>query len=146
MPDRMLAGESLCLILGRGGRTVARLRVVAGRDLDSHDLGALGSATEVLTSAPGERGDLAQQRDLLERMRSVDELKTVFLATGVARAADTGRCDHRLRAAPRHQLGHPRLRGRAHVRRSRSTAMPSASARWSRTCWTSRASSAGPGW
>ena len=81
MPDKVLAGETLCLILGRGGRTVARLRVVAGRDLDSHDLSALGSATEVLTSALANAETFAQQRDLLERMRSVDELKTVFLAT-----------------------------------------------------------------
>jgi len=81
MPDRVLAGETLCLILGRGGRTVARLRVVAGRDLDRPDLSALGSATEVLTSALANAETFAQQRDLLERMRSVDELKTVFLAT-----------------------------------------------------------------
>ncbi|MET0999993.1 MAG: HAMP domain-containing sensor histidine kinase, partial [Marmoricola sp.] len=81
MPVRLLAGESLCLIMGRGGRTVARLRVVAGRDLDSHDLSALGAATEVLTSALANAETFAQQRDLLDRMRSVDELKTVFLAT-----------------------------------------------------------------
>ena len=80
-PPSVPAGETLCLILGRGGRTVARLRVVAGRDLDSHDLNALGAATEVLTSALANAEAFAQQRDLLERMRSVDELKTVFLAT-----------------------------------------------------------------
>ncbi len=37
-PPCCRAGETLCLILGRGGRTIARLRVVAGRDLDGHDL------------------------------------------------------------------------------------------------------------
>jgi signal transduction histidine kinase len=81
LPAQVLAGETLCLILGRGGRTVARLRVVAGRDLDGHDLSALGAATDVLTSALANAETFAQQRDLLERMRSVDELKTVFLAT-----------------------------------------------------------------
>ena len=81
LPPEVRAGETLCLILGRGGRTVARLRVVAGRDLDTHDLSALGAATEVLTSALSNAETFAQQRDLLDRMRSVDELKTVFLAT-----------------------------------------------------------------
>jgi signal transduction histidine kinase len=81
MPAEVLAGQSLCLILGRGGRTIARLRVVAGRDMDRHDLNALGAATDVLTSALANAETFAQQRDLLERMRSVDELKTVFLAT-----------------------------------------------------------------
>jgi signal transduction histidine kinase len=81
LPTTLSAGDSLCLVLGRGGRTVARLRVVAGRDLDGHDLNALGSAAEVLTSALVNAETFAQQRDLLERMRSVDELKTVFLAT-----------------------------------------------------------------
>ncbi len=81
LPPTVRAGETVCLILGRGGRTVARLRVVAGRDLDSHDLGALAAATDVLTSALANAETFAQQRDLLERMRSVDELKTVFLAT-----------------------------------------------------------------
>jgi signal transduction histidine kinase len=80
-PAELKAGETLCLILGRGGRTIARLRIVAGRDLDRHDMAALGAATDVLTSALANAETFAQQRDLLERMRSVDELKTVFLAT-----------------------------------------------------------------
>ncbi len=81
LPAKVSAGETLCLILGRGGRTVARLRVIAGRDLDDHDLNALGAATEVLTSALVNAEAFAQQRDVLERLKSVDELKTVFLAT-----------------------------------------------------------------
>jgi signal transduction histidine kinase len=81
LPHEVRAGETVGLTLGRGGRTVARLRVMAGRDLDSHDLSALGAATEVLTSALANAETFAQQRDLLERMRTVDELKTVFLAT-----------------------------------------------------------------
>ncbi len=81
LPARLSAGDTLCLLLGRGGRTVARLRVVAGRDLDAHDLRALGAATEAWTSALANAETFAQQRDVLERLRSVDELKTVFLAT-----------------------------------------------------------------
>ena len=80
-PPRSRPGETVCLILARGGRTVARLTVVAGRHLDRHDVNALGAATEVLTSALANAEAFAQQRDLLQRMRSVDELKTVFLAT-----------------------------------------------------------------
>jgi signal transduction histidine kinase len=81
VPDRLASGRTLCLVLARGGRTVARMRVVAGRDLDSHALDSLGSATEVLTSALVNAEAFVQQRDLLERMKAVDELKTVFLAT-----------------------------------------------------------------
>jgi signal transduction histidine kinase len=81
LPDGIRGGQTLCLDLARGGRTVARLRVVAGRDLDGHDVNALGAATEVLTSALLNAEAFARQRDLVQRMKSVDELKTVFLAT-----------------------------------------------------------------
>ncbi len=81
LPAEVPAGETFGVVLGRGGRTVARLRVVTGRHLDRHDLSALAAATDVLTSALVNAETFAQQRDLLERMRSVDELKTVFLAT-----------------------------------------------------------------
>jgi signal transduction histidine kinase len=81
LPHQVRSGESLCLVLGRGGRTVARLRVVAGRDLDRDEVEALGTAAEVLTSALANAETFAQQRALLQRLRSVDELKTVFLAT-----------------------------------------------------------------
>ncbi len=145
MPDRVLAGESLCLILGRGGRTVARLRVVAGRDLDSHDLGALGSATEVLTSALANAETFAQQRDLLERMRSVDELKTVFLATA----------SHELRTPVGAITGYAQLlatswdtlgseEGRMFAEQIDSNAQRLGTL--VEDLWTSRASSAGPGW
>ena len=81
LPDELRAGDTLCVNLARGGRTVARLRVVAGRDLDSHDVNALGAATEVLTSALANAEAFAQQSELVQRMKTVDELKTVFLAT-----------------------------------------------------------------
>jgi signal transduction histidine kinase len=81
LPEGLATGETLCLNLARGGRTVARLRVVAGRDLDRHDVEALGAAAEVLTSALTNAEAFTQQGELLERMKAVDELKTVFLAT-----------------------------------------------------------------
>ena len=75
------AGHSLALALSRGGRTVARLRVTAGRDLDRHDLATLAAAGEVLTSALANAELFSQQADLITRMRTVDDLKSVFLAT-----------------------------------------------------------------
>ncbi len=75
------AGQTLCLPLARGGRTVATLYVVVGRDLDRHDLSALVAARELVTAALVNAEAFAQQRDLVARMRAVDELKSVFLAT-----------------------------------------------------------------
>ena len=75
------AGQTLSLRLSRGGRTVADLRVVAGRDLDEHDVSALAAAGELLTSALVNAEAYAQQRDLVHRMKAIDELKTVFIAT-----------------------------------------------------------------
>ena len=144
LPTGVLAGETLCLILGRGGRTVARLRVVAGRDLDRHDLGALGAATEVLTSALANAETFAQQRDLLDRMRSVDELKTVFLATA------SHELGHRSAPSPVTRSSSPPAGTASAPMRpactpGTSTAMPSGSGLWSKTSWTSRDSSAGQG-
>ena len=81
LPNEVAAGDAVSLLLTRGGRTVARLVVMAGRDLDRHDLESLNAAAEVLTSSLANADAFAQQRDLLRRMRSLDELKTVFLAT-----------------------------------------------------------------
>ena len=75
------AGQTLSLRLSRGGRTVADLRVVAGRDLDQHDVSALTAAGELLTSALVNAEAYAQQRDLVHRVMAIDELKSVFLAT-----------------------------------------------------------------
>lgn len=79
--DVLPTGRSLALTLSRGGRTVARLRVTAGRDLDRHDLATLVAAGEVLASALANAEVFSQQADLISRMRTVDELKSVFLAT-----------------------------------------------------------------
>jgi signal transduction histidine kinase len=81
LPKELRAGDSLTLVLSRGGRSVAKLMVVAGRDLDSSDMTTLGAASDLLTSAVANAEAFAQQRELLQRMRALDELKTVFLAT-----------------------------------------------------------------
>ena len=71
----------MSLRLSKGGRTVADLRVVAGRHLDRHDVRTLVAAGEVLTSVLSNAEAFAQQQDLVQRMRALDELKSVFLAT-----------------------------------------------------------------
>ena len=81
LPPEVRAGESVSVSLSRAGRTVARLNVLAGHDLDAEDLVTLEAAGEILTSALTNAEAFAQQREVLQRLRSVDELKTVFLAT-----------------------------------------------------------------
>jgi signal transduction histidine kinase len=81
LPPHVAAGESASLLLARGSRTVARLNVLAGRDLDAEDLSTLEAAGEILSSSLTNAEAFAQQREVLQRLRAVDELKTVFLAT-----------------------------------------------------------------
>ena len=81
IPDRLASGATLALSLGRGGRVLGVLRVVAGPSLFDEDVRTLVSAGEILTSALANADAFAQQRAQVERMRSIDELKTVFLAT-----------------------------------------------------------------
>jgi len=79
--DELPAGQTLAIVLSRGGRIVATLHVTAGRFLSRADVGTLIAASEVLTSALTNADVFRQQLDLINRMRTVDELKTVFLAT-----------------------------------------------------------------
>ena len=81
LPPAVPAGESVSLLLSRAGRTIARLNVLPGRDLDTEDMNTLEAAGEILTSALTNAEAFAQQREALQRLRTVDELKTVFLAT-----------------------------------------------------------------
>lgn len=78
---RLLPGQTTSIAMARGGRLVAILRVTAGRELDEVDLTTLRGTAEVLTSALANADAYSQQRDLLQRMRRIDDLKTVFLAT-----------------------------------------------------------------
>ena len=81
LPETAAAGRTISVPLSRGGRTIARMSVVAGEPLGPHETATLGAVAEILTSVIANAEAFAQQRELLQRMRSVDELKTVFLAT-----------------------------------------------------------------
>jgi signal transduction histidine kinase len=80
-PDVLEPGATFALSLTRGGRVLGVLRVVAGTALRRDDLVALSTAAELVGSTLANAEAFARQQDLVERMRSVDELKTVFLAT-----------------------------------------------------------------
>jgi signal transduction histidine kinase len=79
--QRLAAGQTLAIQLTRGGRTLGVLRVVAGEPLGPDELVALGTASDLLGSTLANAETFTRQQELVERMRSVDELKTVFLAT-----------------------------------------------------------------
>lgn len=79
--DEVAAGEAVWVRLSRGGRMAARLGAVAGRDLDRHDVATLAAAGEVMAAALTNADAYAEQQGLLDRMREVDELKSVFLST-----------------------------------------------------------------
>jgi signal transduction histidine kinase len=81
-PPLFLApGSTFALSLARGGRVLGVLRVVAGERLAATELRALATASELLGSTLANAEAFAQQQMVVERMQSVDELKTVFLAT-----------------------------------------------------------------
>ena len=81
LPEVLPAHTTFAVPLSRGGRVLGILRVVAGEELPESDLRALTTASELLGSALANAESFAQQRDLVQRMRALDELKTVFLAT-----------------------------------------------------------------
>jgi signal transduction histidine kinase len=78
---RLMPGETFAVSLTRGGRILGILRVVAGQPLLRDDLDALVTATELLSSTLAHVEMFARQQQVVERLRVVDELKTVFLAT-----------------------------------------------------------------
>jgi signal transduction histidine kinase len=80
-PEHLAAGETLRLALQRGGRSVALLQVVAGRDLDRADLESLRALSELVTAAIVNASLYASQQEALARLRELDALKTVFLST-----------------------------------------------------------------
>jgi signal transduction histidine kinase len=80
-PEGLGAGETFALSLARGGRVMGVLRVTARTPLTSTDLAALATASELVGSTLANADAFAQQQSLLDRMQSLDELKTVFLAT-----------------------------------------------------------------
>jgi signal transduction histidine kinase len=80
-PARLEPGSTFAVSLARGGRVLGILRVLAGVPLSRHDLQALATASELLGSTLANAEAFSQQQTVVERMQSVDELKTVFLAT-----------------------------------------------------------------
>jgi signal transduction histidine kinase len=80
-PAGLAAGESLSLALQRAGRSVARLDLVAGRDLVDEELRSLRVLTELVTAAVVNANLYAAQQDAVRRLRDLDALKTVFLST-----------------------------------------------------------------
>ena len=79
--ESVAEGETVWLRLARGGRTAARLWVVAGRHLDHHDVDTLVGVADLLASSLTNADAFAEQQNLVQRMRAVDELKSVFLGT-----------------------------------------------------------------
>jgi signal transduction histidine kinase len=75
------AGCCLDVHLSRGGRSLGTLRVRPLRDLDELDLVTLTGAAEKLSSAIANAEAYAHQRAMITRMRGLDDLKTVFVAT-----------------------------------------------------------------
>ncbi len=80
-PDALAAGDTLALALQRGGRSVATLRLVAGRDLDAAELQSLRALTELVTAAVVNAALYASQQEAVRQLRELDALKTVFLGT-----------------------------------------------------------------
>lgn len=80
-PPSLRAGEATSLALQRGGRGVARLELVAGRDLAAEELRSLRVLTELVTAAVVNANLYASQQDAVRRLRELDALKTVFLST-----------------------------------------------------------------
>ena len=79
--EELDAGDSIALVLDRGGRTVGLLRARARRALTTDELQALRAAAELATAAIIS-GQLFEQQDAAIRgLREVDELKTAFLST-----------------------------------------------------------------
>jgi signal transduction histidine kinase len=80
-PAQLAPGQTYVVVLARGGRLLGVLRVVTGTRLQQSDLEALETAGELFCSALANAEAFAQQQAAVERLRSVDEMKTVFLAT-----------------------------------------------------------------
>ncbi len=80
-PSTVRPGESLSLALQRGGRSLARLDLVAARALAEEELRSLRVLSELVTAAVVNANLYAAQQDAVRRLRDLDALKTVFLST-----------------------------------------------------------------
>ncbi len=75
------AGSCVEVPLARGGRSLGLLRVRPRRELGQVDVDTLVAAAETLSSAIANADAYAHQRSMITRMRDLDHLKTVFVAT-----------------------------------------------------------------
>lgn len=80
--DVVPPGRTFALGLHRAERSIAVLRVVAGRGLDHDALELLHVAGELITSTIVSGRSIEQQQEAVARLEALDELKTAFL--GVA--------------------------------------------------------------
>lgn len=81
LPASLEAGRTFAVSLARGGRVLGLLRVVTGSTLLDDDLHMLVTASVLFGSTLANAEAFAAQEQLMEQLRSVDELKTHFLAT-----------------------------------------------------------------
>jgi signal transduction histidine kinase len=75
------AGACVDVSLARTGRSLGVLRVRPGRELDELDVHTLAAAADTLSASIANADAYAHQRNLISRMRALDDLKTVFVAT-----------------------------------------------------------------
>ncbi|HAS12447.1 MAG TPA: hypothetical protein DCS55_18360, partial [Acidimicrobiaceae bacterium] len=81
-PERVPPGATVALDLHRAERSIAVLRAVAGGELDASAIELLEVAGEMITSTIVAGRSIEQQQEAVNRLESLDELKTTFL--GVA--------------------------------------------------------------
>ncbi|WP_436793586.1 ATP-binding protein [Actinospongicola halichondriae] len=74
-------GTTALLALSRGGRMVAELRFVTGRDLTESEMHAIHESAELVTSALVMAKAMERQQVAMDQLSELDSLKTVFLTT-----------------------------------------------------------------
>lgn len=81
-PDELAPGTTMAFDLHRADRSIGVLRIVAGSPIDPGGLDLVQLAGEMVTSTIVASRSLEQQQEAVNRLESLDELKTTFL--GVA--------------------------------------------------------------
>lgn len=81
MPSHLDAGASFARSLERGARAVGTLRIRAGRELSAAELRTVDTVAELIGAAVTNARAFEEQVDAVNRLREVDELKTVFIGT-----------------------------------------------------------------
>ena len=81
VPRSASAGETVGLHLRRAERSIGLLRIRCGRPLGPSEFDQVRIAGELVTSTVVTSRSLEQQQDAVERLRTLDELKTAFLGT-----------------------------------------------------------------